>query len=45
MSEEDYESLLETAQLLSIPGFLESIQKADKEIKNGETHSMDDVFK
>ena len=45
LSEEDYESLLETAKLLSIPGFLESIQKADKEIKSGETYSMDEVFK
>lgn len=44
MSEEDYESLIETLQLLSDPGFKESIRKADKEIEKGETLSIEDAF-
>ena len=36
MSEEDYENLIETLQLLSEPGLKESIQKADKEIEHRE---------
>ncbi len=44
ISEEDYESLLETAELLSISGFKESILEADKEIKNGDVVSMDEAF-
>jgi antitoxin YefM len=45
ISEEDYESLLETAELLSIKGFKESIQKADKEIAKKQVYTMDEVFK
>ena len=45
MSEEDYESLLETAELLSIPGLKESIKKADKEIEKGNLYTMEDIFK
>jgi len=45
LSEEDYENILETANLLSIPGFKKSIRQADKEIKKGETYSLDQVFK
>jgi len=44
VSEEDYESLLETAELLSEIGLLDSIQVADKEIKNGELYTMDETF-
>ncbi len=44
MSEEDYESLVETLELLSIPGFHESIRLADQEIEEGETCSMDELF-
>ena len=44
MSEEDYESLVETLELLSIPGFRESIRLADQEIEEGETRSMDELF-
>ena len=39
-----YESLIETLKLLSIPGFYESIQKANKEIREGDTYSWDEVF-
>lgn len=45
ISEEDYESLLETAELLAQPGLKESIKKADKEIEKGELYTLDDVFK
>jgi len=44
ISEEDFESLLETAELLSVPGFKESIKKADREIQNKNTLAMKDVF-
>ncbi len=44
MSENDYENLIETLELLSIPGFKKSIQKADLEIEKGETYSIDEIF-
>jgi antitoxin YefM len=44
LSEEDYENLIETLELLSIPGFKKSIDKANHEIENGETYSMEEVF-
>ena len=44
LSEEDYESLLETLELLSTPGMLKSIKQAKKEIKEGKTFSMKEVF-
>ncbi|MBU0561930.1 MAG: type II toxin-antitoxin system Phd/YefM family antitoxin [Bacteroidetes bacterium] len=44
LSEEEYESLLETSELLSVPNFKQTIKKADKEIKEGKTLSFDDVF-
>ena len=45
ISEEDYENMLETAELLSIPGLKTSINKADSEIKKGEVLSYEEVFK
>jgi len=45
ISEEEYESLLETAELLSVKGLKTSIKKADKEIENGETYSFEETFK
>lgn len=45
ISEDDYESLLETAELLSVKGLKESLSKADKEIARGELYSMDEAFK
>ena len=45
ISEEDYESLLETAELLSIKGFKESIQRADKEISRKQFCSIEEAFK
>jgi antitoxin YefM len=44
MSEEDYESLIETLHLLSIPGFRSSIRKSIIQMKGGETLSFDEVF-
>ena len=44
MSEEDYENFLETLELLSIPGMLESIQRAREEIKEGKVYPMQEVF-
>ena len=44
ISEEDYESLLETLELLSTPGMLKSIQEAKEDIKAGRTKSLKDVF-
>ncbi len=44
MSEEDYENLIETLELLSIPDFKKILHVADREIEKGETYSMDEVF-
>ncbi len=44
LSQDDYDSLMETLALLSTPGFKKSIRQAKKEIKAGKTHSMKDVF-
>ena len=35
LSQEDYESLLETLELLSTPGMLKSIREAREDIKQG----------
>lgn len=44
LSEEDYENLVETLELLSVPGMLKSIKEAKKDIKAGKTYSMKDIF-
>ena len=44
MSEEDYESMVETLELLSIKGLKESIDEADAEIEKGELYTIDEVF-
>jgi len=44
LSEEDFESLIETLELLSTPGFVKSIRKAKKEIEEGQTYSLEEVF-
>lgn len=44
LSEDEYESLLETAELLSIPNLKKSLLEADKEIEKGEVYSIDEVF-
>ena len=45
LSEEDYEELIETIELLSTPGFLKSIRKADEEIAQGKVRTAEEVFK
>ena len=44
VSEEDYEALLETLELLSTPGLAASIRRARDEIARGETLSLDDAL-
>lgn len=44
ISEEDYEGLIETLELLSTPGMAKSIRAAKKDIKTGRTKSMEDIF-
>ena len=44
LSEEDYESLLETLELLSDPGFAKSVREARADIKAGRTKSLKEVF-
>jgi antitoxin YefM len=44
VSEEDYEGLLETLELLSIPGMRESIAEAEADIAAGRTASVEQIF-
>ncbi len=44
LSQEDYESLLETLELLSTPGLLRSIRRARREIARGETYPLEEVL-
>jgi len=44
LSEEDYESLLESLELLSTPGFRESIRRSVRQMRKGETFSFSEVF-
>jgi antitoxin YefM len=44
ISENDYEDIIETIELLSIPGFRESLQRSVNQINDGDTVSMSDVF-
>jgi antitoxin YefM len=44
MSEEDYESLLETLELLSIPGFRASMKRSVAQMKKGETLSLEEAL-
>jgi antitoxin YefM len=44
LSEEEYESLLETAELLSIPKLNETLKEGDKDIEKGDVYSIDEVF-
>lgn len=44
ISEEDYEGLLETLELLSVPGMRKSIQEARADIRAGRTKSLKDIF-
>lgn len=44
VSEEDYEGLLETLELLSLPGMRKSIREAKVDIRTGRTKSLKDIF-
>ncbi len=44
LSREDYENLVETLELLSVPGFLEKLQEAEADIAAGRTLSPEEVF-
>ena len=44
VSEEDYEGLLETLELLSIPGMRESLAEAEADITAGRTASIEQIF-
>ncbi len=44
LSQEDYESLLETLELLSTPGLLKSVRRARKEIAQGKTYPLEEVL-
>lgn len=44
MSEEEYDSMVETLELLSIPGFRQSLKKSVAQMRKGETVSFEDVF-
>ena len=44
VSNEDYESLLETLELLSTPGMAKSIHETKEDIKAGRTRSLKQVF-
>ena len=44
MSEEDYESLMETLELLSIPGFRASMKRSVAQMQRGETLPLADVL-
>jgi len=44
VSEEDYEGLLETLELLSVPGMRKSIQEARADIRAGRTKALKEIF-
>ena len=44
MSESEYESLIETLDLLSAPGFKETFEQARQEADSGETRAFEEIF-
>ena len=44
LSEEEYDNLIETLELLSIPGLLKSLNRSIDQMNKNDTYSMDDVF-
>lgn len=44
IAKEDFESLLETLELLSTKGVLAGVRRAKKDIAKGRTYSVDEVF-
>jgi PHD/YefM family antitoxin component YafN of YafNO toxin-antitoxin module len=44
ISQQNYESLQETIELLSIPGLRESLQRSLQQVIDDETYSLDEVL-
>jgi antitoxin YefM len=44
MSEEDYDSLIESLELLSIPGFRASMKRSVAQMKHGDTLALEEVL-
>ncbi len=44
ISEDDYEGLLESLELLSLPGFRQRLKASIKQMKTGDTISMEELF-
>lgn len=44
LSEGDYENMLESLELLSIPGFRDSIKRSAGQVKKGQTLAFNEVF-
>jgi antitoxin YefM len=44
LSAEDYDNLIETLELLSLPDFSKRLQVSIDQIRKGETYSMKEVF-
>lgn len=44
MPRNDYENLMETLELLSIPGLKQSIKEAEQDIEQGNVFTIDEVF-
>ena len=44
LSEQDYESMVETLQLLSLPDFCEGLRESKQQLACGETVSFESVF-
>jgi antitoxin YefM len=44
LAEEDYDSLIETLELLSIPGMRDSIAEAERDIADGHVVAAEDVL-
>ena len=44
LSEDDYEGLLESLELLSVPGMRESLAEAEADIEAGRTVTADQIF-
>jgi antitoxin YefM len=44
MAEDDYDSLLESMELLSTPGFRKSLKRSIEQMRKGQTVSFEEVF-
>jgi antitoxin YefM len=44
ISEAEYDSLVETIELLSVPGFRASVRRSLRDMKEGRTYALDEVL-